>query len=67
MCNKWISVEDRLPEKDRVVLAYIDGNRIYFGEFFEEENEWFLRDHGWLDYVTHWMDLPDVPSKADSR
>lgn len=60
---KWISVEDRLPDKMDPVLILTSYGKIataYFGYGSEP-------DHGWVDWmrqehtygsVTHWMPLP---------
>ncbi len=65
---RWISVEERLPEINRAVLAYIlwdDGERMTcFG--CHMKTRWFLwhSDLGELlkDFmVTHWMPLPEPP------
>jgi uncharacterized protein DUF551 len=60
----WISVEDRLPEKEIDVLVYLQ-----LGEFskIEKDSFRFLTDDGeqknWFHYhnATHWMPLPSPP------
>ena len=57
--QKWISVDDRLPEKDEVVIIYTDRDFIYAGELIGDT--WFLDYDNWTETVTHWMPLPNPP------
>lgn len=53
---KWISVNERLPEKDGDYITYGDGDikiRTFFFRLYFE----------WDDCVTHWMPLPEVPKE----
>lgn len=62
----WVSVEDRLPEKQMRVLVRCNPGGTVVG--------WLLWD-GWMtDFgnayngngeVTHWMPLPEPPKEAD--
>lgn len=73
--RKWISVEDRLPPNDCTVLIAIYDGRPKVEMFFIEmagrmNQEWFYSSNGdivtgKLRRVTHWMPLPDKPSKND--
>lgn len=71
--ERWVSVEDRLPEEEKPVLAY-------YG-FYRENDELGARFTGTLTYfchdlephwqhestglfVTHWMPLPDPPGES---
>jgi hypothetical protein len=57
--GEWISVKDRLPEKDPMLCLVF---RPYDGD-----NEWdmevvcYRKDAYWWDDVTHWMPLPEPP------
>jgi hypothetical protein len=62
--DKWISVDDRLPENDAKVLVcdtredYVS-SWVYFGDglWFGEEVVWTTKD------ITHWMPLPEPPKE----
>lgn len=73
--NKWIRVEERLPEDNTEVLLWCKGRAgqgtayavgcVSHGEF------WFLKIHSpeYLSFpvlaynVTHWMPLPEPPKE----
>ncbi len=57
--QEWISVNDRLPEKDEIVIICTDKNFIYAGELIGDT--WFLDNDSWTATVTHWMPLPAPP------
>ena len=57
--QEWISVKDRLPEKDEIVIICTDENFIYAGELIGDT--WFLDNDSWTATVTHWMPLPEPP------
>ena len=58
--NKWISVEDRLPEKGVNVLYYFKHVGTHIG-MCDGTNS-FYGSAGWLiGDVTHWMPLPEPP------
>ena len=75
--NEWVSVEDRLPEKDDEVLVYNPKDGITLGEFdpdevkgyYEKDGSYFITNSGWdvhydwAPYIspTHWMPLPFPP------
>ena len=71
--NEWISVEDRLPDKNVGVLTLTDGDVIQgsYDPTEEDVNDrWYyvkLRIHGCgccgteSDKTTHWQQLPDPP------
>jgi len=61
---EWISVEDRLPKNGDPVLYY-DG---YFSFLGHIDNGY--RWHSFYDgdrhcHVTHWMPLPEPPTKGE--
>lgn len=74
--SEWISVKDRLPENNKVVLVYVHDTTICGTHRFMtgscDKGFWFLGVH--LDClsfphneynVTHWMPLPDPPKEEE--
>jgi len=66
---QWISVKDRMPEKDEMILLYIDGDQ-YVGWLNSIKDKSFkTREYDSccygndpsFDKVTHWMELPEKP------
>ena len=63
--NRWISVEDRLPDEGASVLICTNGgirsvSARYGNRFFITIVEAFTEDT-----VTHWMPLPELPKDGD--
>jgi len=62
----WISVKERLPDKEGIYLVYAD-NLIALGEFdFSYNGDWYIQPFlsDWYrskSFVTHWMLLPEAP------
>ena len=57
--QEWISVKDKLPEDDEVVIICTDKNFVYAGELIGDT--WFLDNDSWTATVTHWMPTPQPP------
>jgi len=65
---RWISVEERLPEKSGHYLAVINGETGEASYFGHESHSWLdpveeLED--WTRFVSHWMPLPE-PTKEET-
>ena len=71
MVQEWISVDDRLPENDVMVIGYTPCDGFMFVGYYHEEPK-----YGWKVWrivtamrstkvmtkkVTHWMPLPQPP------
>ena len=62
--NRWISVDERLPQDNKDVLVYAGRRGVMIGLYYS-----FLQT--WLDYegcglkVTHWQPLPKPPKEDD--
>ena len=68
--NKWISVEDKLPDENQEVLILIPvvnrfniENGIYRGDGIWSGAWCTRRGKGQSYKVSHWMPLPDAPEK----
>lgn len=68
---EWVSVEDRLPEYENVILCY-DQQRIYIAfrpNEIEYNEHWKICDdvccscNGCTGAVTHWIPLPEPPKE----
>ncbi len=69
--DEWISVENRLPERQQNILAYGERSLIWSGtrlgtyqvEFSQDDDGdyWISGGNRTLKNVTHWMPLPDPP------
>lgn len=63
--NKWISVDDRLPENEQMVLTYRDSFK--HGDLYAQAL--YIEGRGFVQYPlgtvgkqpTHWMYLPPNP------
>ena len=66
---KWISVDERLPETDSVVLCFCRAHLVEMLMFAEDC--WIGAGGLWSkteymkDYVTYWMPLPEPPKEVD--
>ena len=57
----WVSVDDRLPKEDDIVLICEAENEIRTAQY--HDGEWW--DNGCVFvFVTHWMPLPTPPKGA---
>lgn len=75
--DKWISVKDRLPDKDGEYLVCCEceigdfTNRyIDLVQFDVTYNCWYYTDNEYdhiLYNVTHWMSLPELPKLVERR
>lgn len=67
--DRWISIEDRLPENMESVILYSpeDGRFVGHIEIYENHSvkyEWATNDYNYnLNHVTHWQPLPKSPAK----
>lgn len=58
--NKWISVKDKLPTPNEVILIFWD-NKITSGSYKDFHNGYFQHGAATQLKVTHWMPLPNKP------
>ena len=73
--HEWISVHDRLPSDDRPVLVYTPSTRTVWIDCWAMQHESLVSwssatietGYAWaewgFDEVSHWMPLPEPPSK----
>ena len=60
---RWIPVDERLPEKHRIVLAYFRFGMIDTG-IYNGRNWWNDIGIANNENVTHWMPLPEPPEEV---
>lgn len=62
---KWISVKERLPEKETpnctVDVLVTDGTHINIGYYDYIDGMWWTLEDCFYFHVTHWMPLPELP------
>lgn len=58
--QRWISVEERLPENNDLVMVWCDGV-FYFGCYFPTVRKW-ISDGA---KITHWMPMPEPPNRSE--
>jgi len=56
--NEWISVKDRLPEEDILVLVFIPYWRKISTDRLGKDGCW---RGAFGEAITHWMPLPEPP------
>ena len=65
--NNWISVKDRLPEKDSTVLIYTEAHDTYMAKIYKDSEAWPISNScgccGREERFTHWMPLPQPPKE----
>ena len=59
--NEWISVDDRLPERDVEVLVYASDGLVYLA-WIDFKWDWVAEESTKIVAgVTHWFPVPDLP------
>lgn len=64
LINKWIKVEDSLPQVNWEKLLYLSSGAISTGYLSKRRPkiEWHIQNYEEsLSTVTHWMNLPEDP------
>jgi hypothetical protein len=68
--SEWISVKDRLPEKQALVMVCNEIGWMQYQKaiYYPAQNVFVHYDPQWYDKltldVTHWLELPDTPDIA---
>lgn len=59
--QEWISVDERLPEPQKLVLCIWErcDERTYGFARYQREDVWYVSNEG-MPRVTHWMPLPEA-------
>ena len=63
---KWISIEDKLPEKYKYVLGYGSESTLHGQNYdqvkLDKNGDWIAISNYTHLRVTHWMPLPEPPN-----
>ena len=64
---EWISVSDRLPERDKYVLVFVKGAYDDGEEFQYISSDYHngVRFDQYSELVTHWMPMPEPPKEEN--
>ena len=73
--NEWVAVEERLPEESEGMVLFTNGKAVvsgYRNHMFRLAGEDgifapAIRKGGGYMRVTHWMPLPEPPTKEDQK
>ena len=68
----WISVKDRLPDKDALVLIHAlsaDEYRPYLNTAWYDPSGfgWSLLPEPFIPAITHWQPLPKPPAEEEAK
>lgn len=66
MESQWISVEERLPSEDEIILCLTNSGQSVceYVNYNDNKSRFYLNDLDYyceLENVTHWMPLPENP------
>lgn len=67
--DRWISVNDKLPEQDENVLVFTKDKDIMTMIYKVIPFRWYKPKFGGFDkdYVTHWKPRPEPPKDGDTK
>lgn len=69
--NGWISVKERLPEKENpnctVDVLVTDGTHISIGYYDYIAGMWGTLEECFYFHVTHWMPIPEPPEEMNKN
>lgn len=66
--NKWISVNDEMPDNNNPVMVYTVEQGIFISIWNENNDQaWNVQLEWEIGEVTHWMTLPDAPVSQDTK
>lgn len=57
----WISVKDKMPDKNNIEYLVTDGNYYKILRFIDNKWQIGYLDHWCDEFITHWMPLPNLP------
>lgn len=60
--RRWISISDRVPEDDRLVIVCTESGQVYTDYYFDDKPDFWR-----LAKIIAWQDLPSAYKKEDSE
>ena len=57
----WISVDERLPESEKIVIVCDEYGNVGVAYFYKQERKFRWVDNEEIAFATHWMPLPERP------
>ncbi len=61
--NKWIKCTDKLPKDGKQVLVLTKDLYIAFGNYINEDSEWYVPIFGDEVEISHWFPYPKIPKQ----
>lgn len=63
---KWVSVKDRLPDKESMLCLVISDGDLYVSHWhWSGGGPWFFTDGEYDCNVTHWAKAPELPKEEN--
>ena len=64
---KWVSVKDRLPDKESMLCLVISDGDLYVSHWhWSDGGAWFFTDGECDCNVTHWAKAPELPKEEEA-
>ena len=64
---KWVSVKDRLPDKESMLCLVISDGDLYVSHWhWSGGGAWFFTDGEYDCNVTHWAKAPELPEEEEA-
>ena len=64
---KWVSVKDRLPDKESMLCLVISDGDLYVSHWhWSGGGAWFFTDGEYDCNVTHWTKAPELPKEEEA-
>ena len=63
---KWVSVKDRLPDKESMLCLVVSNGNLYVSHWhWSGGGPWFFTDGEYDCNVTHWAKVPELPKEEN--